>query len=129
MNKKLLAAGLSILALGACYGIGYLQGSSRVQSKWDQTTTMQLEQDQKVLLMGMKDSFEIGVAHEQQKEVIRYVTDEIIREIPVYIKSDTCPKLPDGFSMLYNRSAQAINDSVTASQSNGTAGTSGVNAR
>lgn len=130
MNKNFIVAGATILALIGCYGAGYKHGASSVQSRWDQTIQEQTREDHEVLLVGMRDSFELGAAHEQQKEVIRYVTEEIIKEIPVYIRdTSTCPRMPDGFGVLFNRSAQAINDRLAAGQSDGTAGAAGVSTR
>ena len=118
MNVKVKALIAVILAAGI-FGAGYLTGSRSVQSDWDKATLAQTLEDHQVLLVGMKDSFELGTQHEEQKQEIAYVTEEIIKKIPVYIKdTSTCPVLPDNYSVLYNAAAQAVNAGISSGQPN-----------
>lgn len=116
--KKLVLTGTLAFTLGLL--LGFNRGGAYVQQKWDKHTAKVLAEDHRILLLGMKDSYDKGVEHEEQKQQIRYITQTVIKEIPVLMPdSSTCPVLPDGFGRLHRASAEAVNDAVASSKSDG----------
>ncbi len=130
-NLRLLWAGAVVVTLGATYVAGYYQGGKAVQAKWDAAVAEDTKQDHAVLLVGMKDSFDTGLQHEQAREEIRYVTERIVEKIPVYIKADdpVCPVLPSGFGSLHRESAKAVNDALALRKSDGAGAAAAPDAR
>ena len=115
MNRVYLA--ISTVVAVVAFVAGYLLGTSHVQARWDAQTLARTQEDHQVLLLGMKDSYEAGVAHEEAREEIRYVVDTIIKQVPVYIKDTSiCPVLPDGWGLLHNTAAQAANAVAASGQ-------------
>lgn len=130
-NLKLIGAGAVVVTLGAFFGLGYYQGGKAVQSRWDAAVAEDVRRDHEVLLVGMKDSYETGLQHEQVREEVRYVTERIVEKIPVYIKADdpACPVLPTGFGSLHRESAKAVNDALALGKSHGSGAASAPDAR
>lgn len=117
-NLKGVLAGAA--AVVVVFIAGYYQGGKAVQAKWDAAVAVEVKEDRDVLLIGMKDSFEVGLQHEQVREEIKYVTQTIVERIPVYINdTKSCPVLPAGFGRLHRESAQAINDTFALGKSHG----------
>lgn len=117
IKKYLIAASASALVLAGAYALGYSSGKANVQAAWDKEVANQVREDHEVLLVGMRDTFELGQQHEEQKEVIRYEVETIIKKIPVYITDTSgCERLPDNWGLLHRASTQAANERLPVGQ-------------
>lgn len=115
--RTTIYAVVGALALAGSFTFGYQLGQDNIQAKWDKVSQEETRQDHSVLLVGMKDSFDTGVKHEETKETVRYVTDTVIKQIPIYIKdSSVCPRLPHGWGLLHQASTAAANAIVASGE-------------
>lgn len=105
MNWKYPVLGLVFVAsIATANAIGYAKGQANVQSKWDKEKYQTLSHQHETLQLGLSDSYKVGLQYEEAKHEVVFTTETIIKEVPVYIRdSSSCPKLPDGWSLLHNR--------------------------
>lgn len=100
--------------------VGFTAGRYYIQNKWDKATTQTLAESQALLVRGIDDSFKLGLNYEEQRQEIRYVTKEVIREVPKYMPDTTdCRRLPSGFSRLHNKAASGPDGGPSPGSSDG----------
>lgn len=111
MNWKYPVLALAFVAsIATANAIGYIKGEANgkatVQSQWDKEKYQALSHQHETLQLGLSDSYKVGLQYEESKHEVVFNTETIIKEVPVYIRdTSTCPKLPDGWSLLHNRAA------------------------
>lgn len=106
MSKFKILTFTHLGAVLASVFLGFMAGSAHVQNKWDKEKAASLSEQHSLLVRGIDDTFRLGLHYAEQQQEIRYVTKEVIREVPKYMPDTrVCPVLPDGFSSLYNKSA------------------------
>lgn len=100
--------------------VGFAAGRAYVQNKWDKEKSLALTEQHSILVRGIDDSFKLGLNYEEQRQEIRYVTREVIREVPKYMPDTSdCRSLPSGFSRLHNKAAGGPDGGATPGSSDG----------
>lgn len=83
---------------------GCTVGREQVQDKWDTTNAKQAIKLSQVETAQAEISKEVVTQYVDRIQIVRQKGVEIIKEIPVYVPSDTCP-LPGGFRLLHDAAA------------------------
>lgn len=96
---------LAMAALAAALVVfGWFKGSSNVQAKWDTATHQQSLQVAAIKTEQAEATVKVVTEYVDRVKVVTRRGADIIKEIPVYVPSDTCT-LPAGFRLLHDAAA------------------------
>lgn len=106
-SQALLTLGVSAALLLATGYTGYQWGRSSVQDKWDAQEQALTKARGDLLLLGIRDSHQLGLAHLEEERHVRTYTESLIAQVPVYIEEElTCPELSSDWSRLHDAAAR-----------------------
>lgn len=101
---KLTPYVLGIVALALWHYVGYLQGAASVRTEWHAERETQLAEISRLSTELANASAQVVTEYVDRVQVVREKGQTIVREVPVYVPSDSC-SLPGGFRVLHDSAA------------------------
>lgn len=95
---------IAIAILAAVYALGRFHGADGVQVAWDLEKAQQAEAAAKSAEQQANATVKVVTEYVDRVQVVREKGKTIIKEVPVYVSSDSC-SLPGGFRVLHDAAA------------------------
>lgn len=96
---------LALVALaGALVAFGWIKGANSVQTDWDAATAEQSSVIAAIKTEQAEATVKVVTEYVDRVKVVTRRGADIIKEIPIYVPSDTCT-LPAGFRLLHDAAA------------------------
>lgn len=102
--RVLIGVALVLIAVATIYGVGRHHGSQSVQADWDSEKAAQAIANAEAATKQAEATVKVVTEYVDRVKVVHEKAKTIIKEIPVYVPSDTC-LLPGGFRVLHDAAA------------------------